>query len=193
MTRIVAGQAKGRTLAVPAKGTRPTSERVREALFSRLDHMGLLDGTTVLDLYAGSGALGLEAASRGAAHVDLVERAKPAAQIIRANAKSTGLAATAHVHVADARAFLQSRTEYPTWDLVLVDPPYDLSEDDLSAVLAELTPRLTADALVVVERSKRSPEPAWPDGLVGEGVRKHGETVLWEAGPPAAEPDSPSN
>lgn len=85
MTRIVAGTAKGRTLAVPAQGTRPTSERVREALFSRLDHMGMLNSTRVLDLYAGSGALGLEAASRGAASVDLVENSSAAARIIARN------------------------------------------------------------------------------------------------------------
>ena len=94
MTRIVAGSAKGRTLAVPKSGTRPTSERVREALFSRLDHMNVLDGATVLDLYAGTGALGLEALSRGGAHATLVEKASAAARVASANVRSTWCSST---------------------------------------------------------------------------------------------------
>ena len=90
MTRIVAGSAKGRVLAVPAKGTRPTSERVREALFSRLDHWGALEGAHVLDLYAGTGALALEALSRGAASADLVEKSAAAARLAARNASACG-------------------------------------------------------------------------------------------------------
>ncbi len=91
VTRIVAGSVGGRSIAVPAKGTRPTSDRVREAIFSRLEHLDVLDGARVLDLYAGSGALGLEAASRGATAVTLVDSARPAADVARRNVAALGL------------------------------------------------------------------------------------------------------
>ncbi|HRA49581.1 16S rRNA (guanine(966)-N(2))-methyltransferase RsmD [Actinotalea sp.] len=187
MTRIVAGLAGGRTLQVPGKGTRPTSDRVREALFSRLEHAGLLDGARVLDLFAGSGALGLEAASRGAHAVVLVESARDAARVCRRNAETLGLAG---VVVAGERvqSFL-ARPGEPV-DVAFVDPPYDLAETELAAVLAALAPRLAPGAVVVVERSTRSPEPAWPDApdMPGAGPalrrtdeRRYGETVLWFA------------
>ncbi|MGO3796626.1 MAG: 16S rRNA (guanine(966)-N(2))-methyltransferase RsmD [Pauljensenia sp.] len=187
MTRIVAGEAGGRTLRVPARGTRPTSERVREALFSRLEHMDVVDGARVLDLYAGSGALGLEAASRGARTVDLVERSRPAAQVISANVRTLGLGEVTRVHTADVRSYLMSRrgeTLGGDVDLVLVDPPYDVPEDDLTEVLHLLGPWIGVDTLVVVERSTRSPEPGWPEHLRLEDQRAYGETVVWFAGPP---------
>lgn len=185
MTRIVAGSAKGRTLAVPKSGTRPTSERVREALFSRLDHMNVLDGTTVLDLYAGTGALGLEALSRGSAHATLVERASAAARVASANVRSTGL--PARVVTADARSFLAARTGEDLRgdiDLVFIDPPYDIAEADMTAVLSLLGPWIGPDALVVVERSTRAPAPTWPPFLVLEDQRTWGETAAYFAGPP---------
>ena len=185
MTRIVAGSAKGRTLAVPKSGTRPTSERVREALFSRLDHMNVLDGTTVLDLYAGTGALGLEALSRGSAHATLVEKASAAARVASSNVRSTGL--PARVVTADARSFLAARTGEDLRgdiDLVFIDPPYDIAEADMTAVLSLLGPWLSPDALVVVERSTRAPAPTWPPFLVLEDQRTWGETVAYFAGPP---------
>ncbi|NTW39439.1 MAG: 16S rRNA (guanine(966)-N(2))-methyltransferase RsmD [Cellulomonadaceae bacterium] len=187
MTRIVAGLAGGRTLVVPGKGTRPTSDRVREALFSRLEHADLLDGARVLDLYAGSGAMGLEAASRGAVDVVLVEHAKDAARVCRRNVETLGLAG---VRVAAERVlpFLQRAVGAPV-DLVLVDPPYDLAEADLAEVLVALVPHLAPGAVVVVERSSRTPEPTWPapadgePGLVRVDERRYGETVLWFAEP----------
>lgn len=188
MTRIVAGEAGGRTLRVPPKGTRPTSERVREALFSRLEHMDVVRGARVLDLFAGSGALGLEAASRGAVDVGLVERSRPAAQVVAANIASTGLGERARVLTVDVRSYLSSRSGGEAAggevDLVLIDPPYDLPEDDLTEVLELLGPWIGPDALVVVERSSRSPEPVWPDHLRREERRAYGETVVWFAGPP---------
>ena len=141
MTRIVAGSAKGRTLAVPKSGTRPTSERVREALFSRLDHMNVLEGAVVLDLYAGTGALGLEALSRGAATATLVEKASGAARVATSNVRSTGL--SARVVTADARAYLAARSGQVLSgevDLVFIDPPYDIAEADMTAVLEGLAP-----------------------------------------------------
>lgn len=180
MSRIVAGAAGGRTLRVPPRGTRPTSDRVREALFSRLEHAGLLDGTTVLDLYAGSGALGLEAASRGAARVVLVESARTAVRVCRENVSALGLGG---VRVAAERVlpYLRSREPVPDVDLVLVDPPYELAEPDLAEVLSAVVDHLAEGALVVVERSSRSPEPHWPDGLARSDERRYGETVLWFA------------
>lgn len=182
MTRIVAGTAGGRTLQVPARGTRPTSERVREALFSRLEHLDAVAGAHVLDLYAGSGALGLEAASRGAAAVTLVEASKPAADVCRQNARALGLARRVTV-VADRVERFVERLPAAPWRLVLLDPPYDVGEPALVAVLGALVGRLEDEAVVVVERSTRSPEPAWPDGLTRFDERRYGETTLWLAEP----------
>mgnify|MGYP000963019208 CR=1 FL=1 len=191
MTRIVAGSAKGRTLAVPKSGTRPTSERVREALFSRLDHMNVLEGATVLDLYAGTGALGLEALSRGASSATLVEKASGAARVATANVRSTGL--SARVVIADSRAYLGGRSAEPLSgevDLVFIDPPYDIAEEEMTAVLEGLAPWIGPDALVVVERSTRAPAPTWPAFLVLEDTRAWGETVAYFAGPPLPEEDA---
>jgi len=191
MTRIVSGLAGGRTLRVPGKGTRPTSERVREALFSRLEHLGVVAGAHVLDLYAGSGALGLEAASRGADAVTFVESSRTAADVCRANAAVTGLLRL-HVVVERAERFVD-RAPASAWDLVLIDPPYDLAEDDLARVLRALAgdptdaevpgARLAVDAMVVVERSVRSPEPEWPAAMRRTDQRRYGETVIWFASP----------
>ena len=191
MTRIVAGSAKGRTLAVPKSGTRPTSERVREALFSRLDHMNVLEAATVLDLYAGTGALGLEALSRGASSATLVEKASGAARVATANVRSTGL--SARVVTADSRAYLGGRSAEPLSgevDLVFIDPPYDIAEEEMTAVLEGLAPWIGPDALVVVERSTRAPVPTWPAFLVLEDTRAWGETVAYFAGPPLPEEDA---
>ena len=185
MTRIVAGSAKGRTLAVPKSGTRPTSERVREALFSRLDHMNVLEGATVLDLFAGTGALGLEALSRGAARATLVEKVSAAARVASANVRATGL--PARVVTADVRAYLGGRGgEALTGenDLVFIDPPYDIPEGDMTTVLSALAPWVGPDSLIVVERSTRAPAPTWPPFLVLEDTRAWGETVAYFAGPP---------
>lgn len=186
MTRIVAGSAGGRTLRVPAKGTRPTSERVREALFSRLEHAGVVDGARVLDLYAGSGALGLEAASRGAARVVLVDASREAARACRDNAVALGLADRVEVVAARVDAFLsrrdQSTGSVEEFDLVLLDPPYDLGDADLGAVLNALVPaRLAQGAVVVVERSRRSGEPHWPTALTPSPARAYGDTAVWFA------------
>ncbi|PUB24417.1 16S rRNA (guanine966-N2)-methyltransferase [Promicromonospora sp. AC04] len=215
VTRIVAGSLGGRTIAVPPKGTRPTSDRVREAIFSRLEHLGVLDGARVLDLYAGSGALGLEAASRGAASVTLVDSARPAADVARKNVAALGLtavrvatetaerfaaalagarpgAAPASGATSGSRAASDpgaaSRT-VGALDLVFLDPPYDLAEDALAVVLTHLAaPGVLADgAVVVVERSTRTPEPAWPDGLAAFARKDYGETAVYYAEPTDAE------
>lgn len=190
MTRIVAGTAGGRTLEVPRRGTRPTSERVREALFSRLEHLDVVDGVRVLDLYAGSGALGLEAASRGAVHVTLVESGRDAAAVCRRNVTTLGLGAVVTVSAETAERFVQRGVVAP-WGLVLVDPPYDLDDDDLAAVLAGLAlpGALDDGAVLAVERSTRAAEPRWPDGIVRFDRRAYGETVVWFAEPDRDVPD----
>ncbi|WP_315098077.1 16S rRNA (guanine(966)-N(2))-methyltransferase RsmD [uncultured Cellulomonas sp.] len=182
MTRIVAGTVGGRVLQVPRSGTRPTSERVREALFSRLEHLDVIDGARVLDLYAGSGALGIEAASRGAAHATLVEAARDAADVCRRNVAALGLAATVQVVADKAERFAQRPPAAP-WDLVLIDPPYDLAQDDLAGVLAAVGGMLTPHAVVVVERASRTAEPTWPASLVRLDRRAYGDTVMWFAEP----------
>lgn len=201
MTRIVAGVLGGRTIAVPGKGTRPTSDRVREAIFSRLEHLGVLDGARVLDLYAGSGALGLEAASRGAKSVTLVDSARPAADVARRNVAELGLAGV-RVATETAERFAASlagagsrpgsgavpRAASGTTaalDLVFLDPPYDLDEDALATVLTHLAaPGVLAEgAVVVVERSIRTPEPAWPDGLAAFARKDYGDTAVYYAEP----------
>ena len=185
MTRIIAGTAGGRSLQVPRGGaTRPTSDRVREALFSSLEHTLDLDGARVLDLYAGSGALGLEAASRGAASVLLVESAAPAVAACRRTAAALGLPGV-QVRAAAVAAALAGEPGEP-FDVALLDPPYDLPEPSLAAVLARLVDGgwLSPDAVVVVERSTRGAEPTWPSGLQRTASRRYGETVLWFAGPP---------
>lgn len=180
MTRIVAGTAGGRTLRVPPRGTRPTSDRVREALFSRLEHAGALDGARVLDLYAGSGALGLEAASRGATDVVLVESARTAVQVCRQNVAALGLPGV-RVVADKVLPYLRRPDPVATVDLALLDPPYDLADADLAEALDALVPHLADGAVVVVERDTRTPEPTWPDRLARTADRRYGETVLWFA------------
>ena len=174
MTRIVAGSAKGRTLAVPKSGTRPTSERVREALFSRLDHMNVLHGATVLDLFTGTGALGLEALSRGAARATLVERASAAARVATANVRSTGL--SAHVVTADARTYLAARSSDALEgevDLVFIDPPYDIAEEDMTEVLSGLAPLIRWSSSSVPRVSPLLPgRPSWSSKTRARGERR---------------------
>ncbi|PZU47299.1 MAG: 16S rRNA (guanine(966)-N(2))-methyltransferase RsmD [Microbacterium sp.] len=180
MTRIIAGAAGSLTLAVPDAGTRPTSDRVRESLFGALDAADLVDGAAVLDLYAGSGALGLEAVSRGAASADLVERAPRAASVAERNARAVARAvpgARVRVHRAAVEAFLRAATA--TFDLVFVDPPYELDDGSLSEALELLAPRLAPDAVVIVERATRSGAPELPESLEVSRERTYGDTTLW--------------
>lgn len=192
MARIIAGTHGGRTVAVPARGTRPTTDRVREALFARLDHYDLINGVAVLDLYAGSGALGLEAASRGASRVVLVEAARQAAQVCRDNVASLGLRDVVEVVPRRVEAYLAAAPK-GRFSLAFVDPPYDLGEDELTQVLDALVDHLSFyDAVVVVERSVRSPVPSLPEGLTLWETRRYGETVLHLLNRAHREGDPPS-
>jgi 16S rRNA (guanine966-N2)-methyltransferase len=187
MSRIIAGAAGGTPLVnVPGSLTRPTTDRVKEALFSRLDAFGVIAGARVLDLYAGSGALGVESGSRGAETVDLVEFDAKASAVCQRNADLVnGLLGrkAVTVHRSRVEPFLERAPETASWDLVFLDPPYPLDEPALSAVLAKLAPHLAPSAVLVVERSSRSPEPGWPSGLERFAEKKYGETRLWFAEP----------
>jgi len=183
MTRIISGTAGSLSLRVPKSGTRPTSDRVREAIFSALEAADAIEGARVLDLYAGSGALGLEAASRGASAVVLVERDAGAAGIARQNAalvrRTASDADAPRIEVAtQSVAGWLGGAAGSTWDLAFLDPPYDLSEVELAAALAALAPLLTEDATVVVERSSRSPAPTLPAGLTPGRTKAYGETAV---------------
>jgi 16S rRNA (guanine966-N2)-methyltransferase len=183
MTRIIAGSAGGRRLTTPpGDGTRPTSDRVREALFSALESwFGTWEGVHVLDLYAGSGAVGLEAASRGAASVVLVEHDRRTAGVAAGNARTLGLRDVEVVAAATRTAL--SRPPARPVDLVFSDPPYPVEDEVVDADLAALVEHgwLAEGAVVVVERSRRSREPRWPDGFGRGRRRKYGETTLWSA------------
>ncbi|MCO1582455.1 16S rRNA (guanine(966)-N(2))-methyltransferase RsmD [Crossiella sp. SN42] len=178
MTRIVAGVAGGRRLSVPPKGTRPTSERVREALFSALEAAVDLEGARVLDLYAGSGALGLEALSRGAGHALFVESDRRAAEVLRGNVAAVGLRG-AEVRAAAVGSVLGLAAPAP-YDVVLADPPYAVDAAALSAALAALVANgwVTNGSLVLVERAARDGAPEWPEPLVGLRSRKYGDTAV---------------
>jgi 16S rRNA (guanine966-N2)-methyltransferase len=179
VTRIIGGAARGRRLRVPAGGTRPTADRVREALFSALEAArGGLGGAVVLDLYAGSGAVGLEALSRGAAHATLIERDTRAAAVLRANAAAVGLPGAEVVADTVERRLAQDPAR--RYDLVFVDPPYAEPMERVHAALVALRERgwLAPGALIVVERSAREPF-AWPDGYAADRDRRYGEAALW--------------
>ncbi|MEX0913348.1 MAG: 16S rRNA (guanine(966)-N(2))-methyltransferase RsmD [Demequina sp.] len=178
MTRIIAGALGGRRISVPPKGTRPTTDRVREALFSRLDHAGVLRGSRMLDLYAGSGAFGLEALSRGAAHATFVESAAPALRVIQTNIRELGVGTRADTVRERVQHYLERGTILEPFDVVFLDPPYDISRGDMAAALAALVPHLADQAAVVVEWSTHAPTPEWPRGLESTASKDYGETVL---------------
>lgn len=183
MPRIIAGTLGGRTIpGPPGKGTRPTSDRVREALFSRLDGWDALRGARVLDLYAGTGGLAFESLSRGAAHALLVELHPPTAKQLRRTAADLGLAAACDVRAGRAET-VAAQLAGGKFSLVFLDPPYDVSTEALEALLLALRPALSEDALVVVERSSRSRPLAWPEGWADDGTKTYGETVLQFGGP----------
>ena len=191
MTRVVAGAARGRRLAVPpGRGTRPTSDRAREALFSSLESMiGAWSGRRVLDLYAGSGAVGLEALSRGAAHALLVESDGRAARTIADNVATLGLSGAVVRH-GTVEKVLGDGLPGPAYDVVFADPPYDVADDALAAVLRRLRPALADDAVVAVERATRGGAWTWPRGFAGVRSRRYGEATLWY-GRATSAPDGP--
>ena len=174
MTRIIAGSARGRRLSVPAAGTRPTTDRVRESMFNilaaRVDFAGLI----VLDLFAGSGALGLEALSRGAEAVTFVEVDAKAVKVIESNVKASGLSGG---RVIRRRAAEYLERGVSAYDLVLADPPYDLPDDEMTLLIRHLADGALSDGgLVVLERSARGAGTRWPREFDDVLIRRYGET-----------------
>jgi 16S rRNA (guanine966-N2)-methyltransferase len=178
VTRIVAGAAGRRRLAVPPKGTRPTSERAREGLFSALEATGAVHGARVLDLYAGSGALGFEALSRGAARALFVESDAQAARTLRGNAAELRLSG-AQVRLARVETLLAEPAE--AFDLILADPPYRIDPGELDAVLGRLVTGgwCAPGGVLVVERDGRGRAPSWPAGLAKLRTQHYGDTALY--------------
>ncbi|PWH05477.1 16S rRNA (guanine(966)-N(2))-methyltransferase RsmD [Brachybacterium endophyticum] len=188
MPRIIAGALGGRTIpGPPGKGTRPTSDRVREALFSRLQGWDAITGARVLDLYAGTGALAFEALSRGAASATLVEMHGATARQLRRTAAELGLEDRCDVRAAKAEQVAASLAETAgpsdIFTLVFLDPPYEVATETLEQLLVTVRPALTDDALVVIERSSRSRPIEWPGGWADDGAKAYGETVLQYGGP----------
>lgn len=184
MSRIIAGSFGGRRLTVPAgRTTRPTSDRTREALFSSLEATHDLHSGVFLDLYAGSGAVGLEAISRGAPGAVLVESAKEAARVIERNVRELGIADRARVVNARVESALGTLTGLGA-ATVFLDPPYADGSDELAGLVRRLvTDRIAAaDALIVLERDRRS-DWHWPDVVEAVRDRRYGETVLWYGRP----------
>lgn len=178
MTRIVAGKYRGRVLSVPVSGTRPTSERVREALFSRLETWDELRDAQVLDLFAGSGALGIEAVSRGAFSATLVDFGQNAVNTLKANTAAVGDPKRFQIIRADAVKFANTGG-FNNYTLVFIDPPYDFPLRDLEVLFDGLGAHLADNALVVLEASKRTAEPLWPTDYTLESFRDWGETRVW--------------
>ena len=178
MTRLIAGVAGGRRLKVPRVGVRPTGDRAREALFNSLGTLVDLDGAAVLDLYAGSGALGLEALSRGAGTVLLVESSPGVLPVLKENVAAVGLPG-ARV-VAGSVPTVVAGPAPAGFDVVLADPPYATPVEEVYGVLRALVDGgwLAPGAVVVVERSSREREWQWPTPLVGLRDRRYGEALL---------------
>ena len=184
VSRIIAGLAGSIKLKSPAKSTRPTSDRVKESVFAKLESMGAIEGARVLDLFAGTGALGLEAASRGATWVTLVEKDLGAAAVCAENLKAIHASLQKQGQVCEFKLEKQDVKNYLVrnrsgFDLVFIDPPYDLSNEAVELLLAELGSSLNPEAIVVVERDSRSPELKFPEGLSLESRKIYGDTSVY--------------
>jgi len=182
MTRIIAGAHGGRRLsAPPGAGTRPTSDRVREALFSALDSMIDLDGVRFADLYAGSGAVGLEALSRGSSHALLVESDARAARAIRDNIVALRVGSAARLVTGKVAQVLAGPPDGGPFDVIFADPPYAVSDDEILELQQDLLANdwLTKDAVVAIERSSRGDPMTWVEGVTADRSRRYGETTLW--------------
>ncbi|MFI6072844.1 16S rRNA (guanine(966)-N(2))-methyltransferase RsmD [Actinoplanes sp. NPDC051343] len=182
MTRIIAGAHGGRRLAAPAGATtRPTSDRVREAFFSALESMTDLTDARVADLFAGSGAIGLEAISRGAAYALLVESDARAARVIRDNIVSLRVGAAARLVTGKVAQVVAAPPEGGPFDVVFADPPYAVTGAELTEMQEMLLAGgwLAPDAVVIVERATRGGALTWVDGITAERSRRYGETTLW--------------
>jgi 16S rRNA (guanine966-N2)-methyltransferase len=182
MTRIIAGAHGGRRLSAPAGAlTRPTSDRVREAFFSSLEAMIDLTGVRFADLYAGSGAVGLEALSRGASHALLVESEARAARTIRDNIVALRVGNAARLATGKVAHVLAGPPDGDPYDVVFADPPYAVDAAEVAEVQLALVDYgwLAPDAVIAFERATRGGSVTWVDGITGDRSRRYGETTLW--------------
>jgi 16S rRNA (guanine966-N2)-methyltransferase len=193
--RIIAGVAKGRPISAVASATRPTSDRAREALFSTLaSEFGDFEGLKVLDLYAGTGAIALEALSRGAALVHAVEKDEAAAKAISSNydsIKSAQFAGTFHLYTMGAHRFLGDKAQYQ-YHFIYIDPPYDVDDIDIVEILVQLKENgfLHPDALIAIERNSRTKEISWPYGYEEIRVKNYGQSTIFYGIPLSATPEN---
>ena len=175
--RVIAGTARGRRLHVPSGyHVRPTADRTKEALFASLQPR--LHGARVVDVFAGTGALGIEALSRGASTATFVERSKPVTRVLRENLELVGLADGAMIVPREAIPALREELPGAPFDIAVLDPPYDIDPEELATVLELLQDALSPGAVVVVELSRHGGAPRWPHRLDPREERRYGDTVL---------------
>lgn len=185
--RVISGRFKGVALTTPKAGTRPTTDRTKEAIFSHLDSWGVLDDARVLDLFAGTGALGIEALSRGARELVAVESSAPAAALIAQTLtalkhnRSWELGMSARVIKARAEKYAACASAVAPFDVIFIDPPYAFETEACNQLLTDLAGReLTGDdTVIMLERSTRSAEPAAPEGWTISDHRDYGETAVY--------------
>jgi 16S rRNA (guanine966-N2)-methyltransferase len=180
MTRIIGGDFRGRSIKVPDAETRPTSSRVREAIFSSVEHaVSGLDDLRVLDLFSGSGAFGIESISRGAAEAVLIEKDLRAADTLHSNVANFGIK-NARVVIADAFTDVTQKSGRGTFDVVFIDPPYSFEDQDVDTLIANLVQNdwLNEYAVIVVERGSRS-QVQWPDSVEELRKKVYGDTSIW--------------
>jgi 16S rRNA (guanine966-N2)-methyltransferase len=189
MTRVIAGELKGHRLAVPHDGVRPTSDRVREAIFNSLANKVDLTGKRVLDLYAGTGALAIESLSRGAVFALLVEADRKVATVTNQNLRKLQLDSRAELEISDASVWAKrpraispkhDPLEAP-FDVVFIDPPYENPSNEITSLIMDLTESswLAPECLLIVERSSKSPAIDWPPGVADSEMRVYGDTTIW--------------
>jgi 16S rRNA (guanine966-N2)-methyltransferase len=188
VTRIIAGTIGSLRLKGAASATRPTSDRVKESIFSKLDSLGLIEDANVLDLFAGTGSLGLEAASRGAAEVIFVEKDRPAFELLRANISAVSKALSLQNQKPELRsknqdAFRAVRSlNLGFFDLVFLDPPYEFSNQTLEKLIAEIAPSLRSNALLIIERSSKTLQPIVPENFELLDTKRYGDSVAYFLG-----------
>lgn len=193
--RIIAGLAKGRPISAVASATRPTSDRAREALFSTLaSEFGEFEGLHVLDLYAGTGAIALEALSRGAAIVHAVEKDEAAAKAISDNydsIKSSLFPGIFHLYSMGVHKFLADKSQYQ-YHIIYIDPPYDVDDIDIVETLVQLKENgfLHPQALIAIERNSRTKEISWPYGYEEIRVKVYGQATIFYGIPADIDPEN---
>ena len=180
MTRIIGGDFRGRSIKVPDAETRPTSSRVREAIFSSVEHaVSGLDDLRVLDLFSGSGAFGIESISRGATEAVLIEKDLRAADTLHSNVANFGIK-NARVVIADVFTEVSQKSGRGSFDVVFIDPPYSFEDGQVNALIRQLAENdwLNEYALIVVERGSRS-QVVWPESVEELRKKVYGDTTIW--------------